>query len=136
MHSYREKFLGDPKEEIRHRFDDSKVSSLISKKDDLAEEAGKRTAERLTGFKDGALQFILKELTYTELERSPYAFPEDAEERIISNIDSYFVPVIKGQCILNKNVVSSAEIRAAVIKLEEAINAYSGDPALGAEYED
>ena len=136
MHSHRKEFLGDPKEEIRHRFDDSKVSSLVSKKDEIAEKAGKRIAERLTGFKDGALQLILKELTYTELERSLYALPEDVEDRIISNIAPYYIPVIKGQCLLNKNAVSSAEIRAAVKKLEEAINAYDGDPALEAEYED
>ena len=78
----------------------------------------------------------MKELTYTELERSLYALPEDVEDRIISNIAPYYIPVIKGQCILNKNAVSSAEIRAAVKKLEEAINAYDGDPALEAEYED
>lgn len=135
LHSHRKTFLGDPKEEVQHRFDNIKVCSLISTKDQSAEAIGKRIADRLPDYKDGALQLILKELTYPDLEKALYMLPEEAEDRIISNLDSHWIPIIKGDCILNKDSVSSIDIRVALKKLEEAINAYDGDFDLEAEYE-
>lgn len=132
---YREKFLGDPKEKIKHRFADVKVCELISEKDVMVDEIGRRIAGRLPGYKDGALQLILKELTYPDIEKVLYALPEEAGERIISNLSSFAVSIIKGQCILNKDLVSLEDIREAVTKLEESINTYDGDPALEAEYD-
>ncbi len=97
---------------------------------------GKRIANRLTDYKDGALQLILKELTCTDLVRALYVIPEEGGERILLNISSYSVPIIKGQCILNKDSVSPSEIRESVKKLEESIDDYSGDPKLEAGYKD
>ena len=77
----------------------------------------------------------MKELTYPDIEKVLYALPEEAGERIISNLSSFAVRIIKGQCILNKDLVSLEDIRGAVTKLEESINTYDGDPALEAEYE-
>ena len=136
LHSHRKQFLGDPEKEIQHRFDDIKVCDLISEKDDIAEKIGSRIADRLPEYKDGALQRILEELTYTELERSLYVLPEKSEDRIMSNLSSRCIPIIKGHCILKKDSVSATGIRAAVDRFEEALNSYSGDPGLEAEYED
>ena len=43
--------------------------------------------------------------------------------------------MVEGQCILNKDSVNAIDIRVAVKKFEEAIDAYDGDPLLEAEYE-
>ncbi len=134
-HSHRKTFLGDPQEEIQHRFDDIKICELLTIKDRYAEGIAKKISTRLPDYKDGALQLILKELTYPDLIKSLYALPEEAEDRIISNISDRTVLIIKGQCILNKDTVNSFDIRAALIKFEKAINAYDGDPALEAEYD-
>lgn len=134
-HSHRKTFLGDPTEDIRHRFDDIKVSDLVTIKDRYAEEIAGTIATRLPYYKDGALQLILKELTYRDLVKSLYMLPREAEDRIISNIHAYTIPIIKGQCILNKDTVNSFDIRASLIKLGEAMNAYAGDPDLEAEYD-
>ncbi|SCY38291.1 hypothetical protein SAMN02910292_01534 [Lachnospiraceae bacterium XBB2008] len=135
MHSHRKVFLGDPREDVKHRFDDVKVCDLIPLKDEKAAGIGRRIADRLPDYKDGALQLILKELTYQDLEKALYVLPEEAEERIMSNISSYSVPDIKGHCILNKDTTGADEMRVAVRKLEEAMDAYDGDPALEAEYD-
>ena len=132
---YRREFLGDPREELEHRFDDVKICNLIEK-DHEAEAIGRRIADRLPGYGDGALQLILKELTHGDLENALYALPEEAENRIMSNLNTNFIPMLKGNCILNKDSVSSSDIREALLKFEEAINAYTGDPALDSEYED
>ncbi len=135
-HSHREAFIGDPEEEIRHRFDDIKICNLIADKDPVSKEIGKKIAERLPEYKDGALQLIMKELTYSDLEKALYVLTEEAEDTIMSNIGSCSIPIIKGDCILYKDMVSSSDIRVAVEKFEEAINAYDGDIALEAGYED
>ena len=135
LHSHRKSFLGDPKDVVQHRFDDIKVSNLTTEKAEINMTIGRRIADRLSNYKDGALQLILKKLTYTDLEKSLYALPEEEEDRIISNLSSYAIPVIKGQCILNKATVSSIDIQLALIRFEEAINTYNGDPNLEAEYE-
>ena len=134
-HDLRSIFLGDPMEEIQHRFDDIIVGNLITKKDETAEKIGRRIADRLPCYKDGALQLILKKLTYTDLEKSLYVLPKEAEDRIMSNIDSYSIPIIKGHCILNKDLVSSADTMEAISRFEEALDAYNGDPDLEAEYD-
>nr|MCR5223029.1 hypothetical protein [Lachnospiraceae bacterium] len=124
--THRDRSLGDGwkmKEEIHHRFDDIKVCKLISNKDDMAVRTAERIADKLTDFRDGALQMILKELTYPELEKVLYVLPEKAENRIIDNLSSYCIPIIKGNCILFKDSVSTLDIRLAVIKFEEALNA-------------
>lgn len=133
--SHRFSFLGKADEEVRHRFDDVRICKLMTDKDNIAEMTGQRIASRLPDYKDGALQSILKELTYPELERALYVLPEEAEDRIVSNIDHYSISTIKGQCILYKDSTSSIDIRLAVKKLEEAINNYTGDPNLEAEYD-
>ncbi len=135
LHSHRKTFLGDPEDEIRHRFDDIKICTLITKKDPVSVTIGKRIADRLPDYADGALQLILKELTYQELEKVLYILPESAEDRIVSNLSTYSTPIIKGNCIINKDAVSALDIRMAALKLEEAMNAYKGDPALEAAYE-
>ncbi len=135
LHSHRNTFLGDPKDEVQHRFDDIKVCNLISEKAKINMTVGKRISDRLPNYKDGALQLILKNMTYHDLENVLYALPEEAEDRVISNLSSYAIPIIKGQCILNKDSVSSIDIQLALIRLEEAINTYNGDPNLEAEYE-
>ena len=135
--THRDRFLGDTwkmKEELQHRFDDIKVCDLITNKDLTAVRAAERIADRLSDFRDGALQLILKELTYPELEKVLYVLPEKAENRIIDNLSSYCIPIIKGNCILFKDSVSSLDIRLALANFEDAINAYNGDPALEAGY--
>ena len=81
---------------MRHRFDDIKICRLLTRKDPTSEKIGKRIAERLPKYKDGALQLILKEVTYPDLEKALYALTEEAEDRIISNLSSYCIPIIKG----------------------------------------
>ncbi len=137
LHSHRKTFIGEPRldDKIQHRFDDVRVCDLLTSKDPLSEEIGRRIADRLPDYADGALQLILKELTYPELEKALYVLPEEAEDRIISNINSRWIPIIKGDCILNKDTVNSIDIRKAVTKLENALNDYTGDPALEAGYE-
>ena len=134
-HSHRRKFLGDPDEEIRHRFDHIRICDLQLQKDDIAEGVGRKIADRLPEYKDGALQLILKELKYTDLAKSLYVLPKEAEDRIVSNLSSDCIPVIKGYCILNKDSVSATDTIAAICRFEEAINSYNGDPGLEAEYE-
>ena len=133
--SHRFTFLGKADEEIRHRFDDVLICRLMDDKDSIAEMTGQRIADRLPDYKDGALQAILKSLTYPELERVLYVLSEEAEDRIMANICPCSIATIKGQCILYKDSISSIDIRVAVKKLEEAMNAYDGDPNLEAEYE-
>ncbi len=133
--NHRIEFLGDNEKEVRHRFDDTRVCELIADRDAAAEELGIWIADRLRGFKDGALQLILRQLTLQELERALYALPAEAEDRIISNFSSYYIAGIKGSCILNRDTVSPEDILAALMRLEEEIAAYDGDPALEAEYE-
>ncbi|MCR5212512.1 MAG: hypothetical protein K6C41_08190 [Lachnospiraceae bacterium] len=133
--SHRRKFLGDTEEENRHRFDHIRVCDLQIQKDDIAEGIGRKIADRLPEYKDGALQLILKELKYTDLAKSLYVLPKEAEDRIVSNLSSYCIPVIKGYCILNKDSVNATDIIAAICRFEEALNAYNGDPALEPEYE-
>lgn len=135
LQGHRKTFLGEPLEEIQHRFDDIAVYELITRKDALAFETGRRIADKLPHYKDGALQLILKELTYHDLVKLLYVVPEEVEARIVSNLDTHWISTIKGQCILNKDTVSAIDIRFAVKKLEEAIDAYDGDPSLEAEYE-
>ncbi len=135
LHSHRNVFIGDQTDEIRHRFDDVKICKLITDKDLVSEVIGKRIADRLPAYEDGALQLILKELTYQDLERALYVLPEKDEDRIISNLSSYCIPVIKGDCILNKDSVSPEDIRFAVMRLTKAMKAYDGDLALEAGYE-
>lgn len=134
IHSHRAAFFGDQEEDIRHRFDDIMICDLITEKDQASVEIGRRIADRLPEYKDGALQLIMKELTYMDLEKALYVLPEDAENRIMSNLSSYCIPIIKGDCILFKDTVSSTDIRDAVGKFEDAINAYEGDFALEAGY--
>ncbi|MCR4851950.1 MAG: hypothetical protein K5870_11950, partial [Lachnospiraceae bacterium] len=121
LHDCRKEFLGECKDEVEHRFDDVKICDLLDKKDPTSEAIGKEIAEMLPKYKDGALQVILKELTYTDLEKALYVLPEEAENRIMSNLSSYCIPIIKGDCILNMNSVSSIDIRLAAIKLKNAI---------------
>ncbi len=128
-------YLGRHEEETEHRFDDIIISELLPVKDPASEEIGKRIAERLPDYKNGALQLILKELTYQDLEKALYALPKEAEERIMSNLGPKCIRIIKGDCILNKDTVSLPDIRASLRMLEEAIDAYDGDPALEAEYD-
>ncbi len=134
-HNHRNIFLGNNEEKIKHRFDDIKICNLTVKKDPDIETIGKRIAKRLPDYDDGALQLILKELTYPDLEKALCALPEDAEDRIMSNLSSYHIPIIKGDCILYKDSVSRAAILTAVKKLENAINDYNGDFSLKAGYE-
>ena len=136
LHSHRKSFLGDPQEERLHRFDDVNLCNLLTQRDDSADMIGRKIADRLPCYKDGALQLILKELTYPDLEKSLYVLPEEAGDRIIANLSSCCVPIIKGQCILNKNSVCLTEVREAIVKFEEAMNAYTGNPDLEAAYED
>ncbi len=138
LHSHRKAFIGDHghDDEIQHRLDDIRICYLLTSKDPLSEDTGRRIADRLPDYADGALQLILKELTYTDLEKALYVLPEEAEGRIISNINSRWIPTIKGDCILNKDTVSSIDIRVAVSKLEDAFNAYQGSLDLEAAYED
>ena len=124
------------KEEACHRFDDVKICELLTKRDQTSEKIGKRIADRLPEYKDGALRLILKEITYPDLEKALYVLPEDAENRITSILSSRCIPMIKGDCILNKESISSLDIRIAAKKLEEAILAYDGDFDLEAPYED
>ena len=135
-HSHRDQFIGKAREGIEHRFDDIKVCSLIPLEDPDIKTAGKRVSEKIAGYGNGALQLIMKQLTYPELERALYALTEKAEDRVISNLSSHFIPIIKGQCILNKDTVGESEIREALAGFEQAIDNYSGDPLLEAEYED
>ena len=109
---------------------------MLFKKDQTSVDIGKRIADRLPNYKDGALQLIMKEMTYQDMEKVLYVLPEEAEDRIMSNINSFCIPIIKGNCILNRNSVSSTEIRLAVSKFEDAINSYDGDFNLEADYED
>ena len=60
---------------------------------------------------------------------------KDAEDRIVSNLSSDCIPVIKGYCILNKDLVNATDTVAAICRFEEALNSYNGDPGLEAEYE-
>lgn len=136
LHSHRKAFLGDPMEAIQHRFDDVKVCNLITEKDDGIIKIGRRIADMLPGYNDGALQLIMAKLTYHDLEKALYALPEEAEELIMANINPYSIPVIKGNCIMNKDSVSSFDITASLKMFEDAINAYDGDPALEAGYDD
>ncbi len=136
MHSHRKEFLGDHYEEVKHRFDDIRICDLLIVNDETAINTGRRIADRLPEYKDGALQKILKELTYPELEKALYVLPEKAGDRIISNLSSFCVPIIKGHCILKKDSVDPGDIRKAVLRLEEAINSFRGDPALEADYAD
>ncbi len=138
LHSHRKDFIGDHShnDEIHHRLDDVRICNLLSEKDPVSEESGRRIAKKLPHYGNGALQLILKELTYHDLEKALYVLPEEAEDRIISNIGLHWIPVIKGDCILNKDSVSTTDIRVSISKLEEAINTYNGDFSLEAEYED
>ena len=137
QHSHRKDFIGDHwlNDKIHHRLDDVRICDLLTDKDTLSVATGKRIADRLPNYGNGALQLILKELTYHELEKALYVLPEEAEDRIISNIGLRWIPIIKGNCILNKDSVNTVDIRVAISKLEEAMNAYNGDYALEAEYE-
>ncbi len=135
LHSHRREFIGDFKDEIYHRFDDVKICDLLPEKDPDSVETGKRIAAALPNYADGALQLIMKELTYPELEKALYVLPEEAEDRVVANINYWSISIIKGDCILNRNTVDPLDIRAAVSKFEEAINAYEGDKKLEAGYE-
>nr|MCR5739997.1 hypothetical protein [Lachnospiraceae bacterium] len=104
-------------------------------KDLISEVIGKRIADRLPDYKDGALQLILKELTYPDLEKALYVLPEEAEDRVMSNLSDYCIPIIKGNCILNKDSVNPEDIRFAVMRFANAMKAYDGDLALEAGYE-
>ena len=126
----------DPMDEIRHRFDDVMICDLVAEKDHTSELVGKRIADMIAGFNDGALQLILKELTYPELEKALFAVPKSVEKRIMSNLSSRCIPIIKGDCILEKDSLNWIEVRVAVLQLEEAIKNYKGDPELEAGYED
>ncbi len=135
--THRDRALGDGwkmEKEVRHRFDDIKVCKLIANKDELAVKIARKIADRLPGYADGALQLILKELTNTDLVKILYVLPEEAEDRIVSNLSSCCTTIIKGSCILNKDTVSTIDIRFALANFEDAINAYNGDPALEAGY--
>ena len=132
---WREENPFDHYDETRRRFDDVRICDLIPHKDPSYTEIGRRIADKLPKYRDGALQLILKELTYTEFENALYALPREAEDRIISNVDPMYVAEIKGDCILNKDSVSPEDIRTAAAKLEEAIDAYTGDPDLDSEYD-
>ncbi len=134
MHSHRKEFLGDPDEEIQHRFDDIKVCDLLPEKDDIALKIGKLIADKLADYKDGALQLILVELTYKDLENILYVLPKETEDRIMSNLSPRCATEIKGHCILKKDSISLTEILLALKSFIKAINTYHGNPYLEAGY--
>ena len=135
LHSHRKEFIGDHKDEIYHRYDDVKICDLLPKKDPDSVKIGKRIAAALPDYADGALQLIMKELTYPEIEKALYVLPEEAGDRIVANINEWSISIIKGDCILNKDTVDPVDIQAAVAGFEEAVKAYNGDKTLEAEYE-
>ena len=61
--------------------------------------------------------------------------PEEAENRIISNLSDSCIPVIKGNCILNKDSIDPGDIKFAVMRFAKAMKAYDGDRSLDAGYE-
>lgn len=134
LHSHRKAFIGEHREESQHRFDEIKICNLITEKDPVSEKIGKRIGEMLSNYKDGALQFIMKKLTYPDIEKALYVLPKETEDRIISNLSPFSITIIKGDCILNKDTISPIDIRNAVKRFEEEINAYDGDRDLEAGY--
>ena len=64
-----------------------------------------------------------------------YVLPKETEDRIISNMCTSSICIIKGDCILNKDVVDSKDILTSIMKFEEVIDAYDGDIKLEAEYD-
>ena len=95
---------------------------------------GKLIADKLADYKDGALQLILVELTYKDLENILYVLPKEAEERIMSNLSPRCITEIKGHCILKKDSISLTEILLALKSFCKAINTYHGNPYLEAGY--
>ncbi len=132
---HRKLFIGDHRDEVRHRFDNVMICELIREKDKTAVEVGLRIAKKLRNLKDGALQLIMKELPYKDIEKALYVLPTEAEDRILSNISRFYISTIKGDCILNKDAVDTLGIRTAVLLLEDAIDSYAGDKNLEAGYE-
>lgn len=131
----RKTFIGEVGDEIFYRFDDIKIGSLVDM-DDVTESLGRSVSEKLLGFHDGALQEILRKLTYIELENTLFALTREAEDRIFSNIDKYHHSKLKGDCILKKDNMSILDIRVSLNLLQKALDSYDGDPLMEAGYDD